>query len=179
MEQQSSRAGRSPLCVLMIIGLLGGASPGQTQQSGDTSSLNALARQMAERGIRRCAGRVDQVTGFLGFGTGAKALVMLPSGEPDRRLIPLSMEAADEQVGTTYISATFAPNQANGCGATYDAVAYWPRDCERVGREAFAELEPMGRLRESVAVLDGGKHMKVYLMPAGQGCVSIKKEVIQ
>ncbi len=154
------------------------SSPLAAQASGTEGELNALASQMARSGIRECAGRVDQVTDFLGFGSGMKALVMMPPDEPDRRVIPLSMEAADPRVGSTYIGATFAPNQANGCGATYDAVAYWPDSCESVRGDAFADLEPLGRLRERIAVLDGGESLKVFLMPAGEGCVSIKKEVV-
>lgn len=154
------------------------SSPLVAQQEGSEGELNALASQMAESGVRDCAGRVDQVTDFLGFGTGVKALVMMPPDEPNRRVIPVAMEAADPRVGATYISASFAPNQANGCGATYDAVAYWPDGCESVRQDAFADLETLGRLRERIAVLDGGENLKVFLMEAGEGCVSIKKEVV-
>jgi hypothetical protein len=33
-------------------------------------------------------------------------------------------------------------------------------------------------LKKDIAVLDGGASTKVFLMPAGSGCLSIKKEVV-
>jgi hypothetical protein len=33
-------------------------------------------------------------------------------------------------------------------------------------------------LKKDITVLDGGAATKVLLMPAGSGCVSIKKEIV-
>lgn len=82
------------------------------------------------------------------------------------------------ETGSAYVSAHFAPNQANGCGAAYDAVAYWPQKCEAVAGKRFATLKKVGQLKKDIAILDGGPALKVFLMPAGTGCVSIKKEVV-
>ena len=76
------------------------------------------------------------------------------------------------------ISATFAPNQANGCGASYDAIVYWAQACEVVAARQFNGLKKIGTLRKSIAVLDGGVATKVFLMPASKGCISIKKEIV-
>ncbi len=70
------------------------------------------------------------------------------------------------------------PNQANGCGAAYDAVVYWPLKCDAVAAKQFASLKKVGQLKKDISVLDGGVATKVFLMPAGSGCVSIKKEVV-
>ena len=80
--------------------------------------------------------------------------------------------------GVAYISASFAPNQANGCGATYDAVVYWPEKCEAVAGKQFAVFKKIGVLKSEITVLDGGPTTKVFLMQAGSGCLSIKKEVV-
>lgn len=76
------------------------------------------------------------------------------------------------------MSANFAPNQANGCGASYDVVVYWPQSCDRVAAEHFPALHKSGVIKKEITILDGGETMTISLMPSGQGCVSIKKEVI-
>lgn len=87
------------------------------------------------------------------------------------------MEVATEQ-GSAYVSATFAPNQANGCGAAYDAVVYWPLACDALASKQFSSLKKIGMLKKAITVLDGGVATKVFLMPAGTGCVAIKKEIV-
>ncbi len=102
---------------------------------------------------------------------------MMPPNAPDQRLIPVAMEIQTES-GSAYVSAQFAPNQANGCGAAYDAVVYWPQKCDAVAGKQFAALKKVGQMKKDITVLDGGIATKVFLMPAGSGCVSIKKEVV-
>ena len=54
----------------------------------------------------------------------------------DQILLPLVIEVPIGPA-SAFITATFAPNQANGCGATYDAVVYWPQACETVVTSQF------------------------------------------
>ncbi len=142
-----------------------------------TSPTNAVTQAAVQQGVLSCAGRINQVSNFLGYTPQAGALLMTPPAQPDQRLIPLVMEIPTAS-GTAYVSASFAPNQANGCGATYDAVMYWPQKCDVVASKQFATLKKMGQLKKEVTVLDGGSGTKIFLMPAGSGCVSIKKEVV-
>ena len=138
---------------------------------------NAVTQAAVQKGVLACAGRIEQVSNFLGFSPQAGALLMAPPSQPDQRLVPLVMEVP-AGAGNAYASASFAPNQANGCGATYDAVVYWTDTCDAVAGRQFAGLKRLGQLKKDVAVLDGGPATKVFLMPAGSGCVSIKKEVV-
>jgi len=48
----------------------------------------------------------------------------------------------------------------------------------RVGTQQFAGLKRAGQMKTNITLLDGGPATKVILMPAGSGCVSIKKEVV-
>jgi hypothetical protein len=104
-------------------------------------------------------------------------LLMTVHPERDEQLVPLLMELETDN-GPTFISSSFAPHQINGCGATYDAVSYWPETCEVVAKKRFSLFEPVGKLHKAVLILNGGSATKVFLMPAGTGCVSIKKEVV-
>lgn len=152
----------------------------QTSQPPTTlqnAPANAITQTAVQQGVLNCAQRINQVTTFLGYTPQAGALLMTPPTQPDQRLVPLAMELPTD-AGTAYVVASFAPNQANGCGATYDAVAYWPQKCDTVAGKQFPEYKKLGQLKKDVTVLDGGQATKVFLMPAGSGCVSIKKEVV-
>lgn len=153
------------------------AVPQPAPAAADPGGVNAIARVAAQQGVLACASRINLVTNFLGFNAQAAAMLMVPPSQVDQRLLPLIMETATES-GPAYVSATFAPNQGNGCGATYDAVVYWPLACEAVATKQFATLKNVGPLKKGITLLDGGVALKVFLMPAGSGCVSIKKEMV-
>jgi len=143
----------------------------------NAGGANAITQAAVQKGVMNCVSRINQVSNFLGYSPQAGAVLMLPPNQTDQRLVPLAMEVPTD-TGSAYVSATFAPNQANGCGAAYDAVVYWPQSCDEVASKQFATLKKVGPLRQNITMLDGGLATKVFLMPAGSGCVSIKKEVV-
>lgn len=170
--------------LLLLMALSGLAS---AQQSPDAKSNeppaqkspapNALTQAAVQQGILNCAFRINQLTQLLGFNDQSGALLLTPPNAPDQRVVPLAMEiplGAD----SAYVSMQFAPNQANGCGASYDAVVYWPKACDEVARQQFAGMRNLGVLKKNITALDGGLATKVFLMAAGSGCLSIKKEVV-
>ena len=142
-----------------------------------SEQVNAVTQAAIKQGVQFCAARINQVTNFLGYKPQSGVLLMVPPGQPDQRLLPIAMEVAAGP-RTAYVSANFAPNQANGCGASYDAVFYSPLKCDAVQAKRYASLKKVGMLGKDIVVLDGGVATKVFLMPAGSGCVSIKKEVV-
>jgi hypothetical protein len=141
------------------------------------SGVNGITQAAVQRGVLNCAARINQVTNFLGFDDNAGALLLLPPTQPDQRVLAISMELPGEK-GSVLATADFAPNQANGCGAAYDAVTWWQDKCATVAEKQFGAFKKIGILKKSVTVLDGGIATKVFLMPAGSGCVSVKKEVV-
>lgn len=154
------------------------ARPAPAAATPAPSAVNAITQAAVSKGVLACAGRVNQVTDFLTGGKPAGVFLFLPPAQPDQRLLSVSVEAGAIDP-PAYVSASFAPNQANGCGAVYEAVAYWPQACDKVAAGQFAELKRGPVLRKSIQVLEGaGPGSRVFLMPAGAGCVSIKKEVV-
>jgi hypothetical protein len=153
------------------------ATPAAAAAPINSNGANAVTQAAVQQGALTCASRINQVSNFLGFSPQAGAVLMMPPSQPDQRLIPLAMEVPNEG-NSAYVSVTFAPNQANGCGAAYDAVIYWPLKCDAVAAKQFASLKRAGQMKTSITVLDGGPATKIFLMPAGSGCVSIKKEVV-
>ena len=142
-----------------------------------TAASNSLSQALGHWGIKNCNERVNQLSGFVGYNKSSAALALLPPSQVNQRMLPVAMEIPTEN-GAAYVSASFAPNQANNCGATYDAVVYWEQGCADIAENQFKAFKNIGALGKALTVLDGGIATKVFLMPAGSGCVSIKKEVV-
>jgi hypothetical protein len=156
------------------------SAPAQKPVQVVNPSVNAVTQAAVNAGALSCASRINQVINFLATGNqGIGARLYMPAVEPDRKLISVSLEVQNENIPSAYASASFAPNQANGCGAVYEAVMYWNMKCDNVAVKQFAGLKQIGAMRKEITMLDGGPDLKVFLMPAGSGCISIKKEVVQ
>lgn len=162
-----------------------GSTVSQAIASAVPSSAGAHSRPhpvtlaAAQQGVLACSARINQVANFLGVDEKSSAMLILAPAQQDQRFASVVLEMPSPSTGSSaYVSAMFAPNQANGCGAGYESVAYWPKSCNEVGRQNFSSLKTLGRLKTDITVLDGGSQLKVFLLPAGTGCVSIKKEVI-
>jgi hypothetical protein len=154
------------------------AQPTAPATSATTAKpLNAIASAAATQGVKSCLGRIDQVTSFIGTNATVGAFLFNAPENADKHVYSASMEV---QVADTlgYASATFAPVGGGGCGAVYDAVTYWPNDCGRTAQTTFAHLKPAGIVKSQIQILEGGPALRVFLMPAGTGCVAIKKEVV-
>lgn len=179
MNSTKKKTSTYPLAKAWVLWMCVGISISYAQSPGApaVAQPNAVQRAAEKSGITNCAGRMGQVSNFIGFGPQAGALLMLAPKQPDQNLAPLLMEVPTEG-GAAYVSASFAPNQANACVATYDAVMFWHQPCDTVVVKQFSQLKKVGVLKKDITVLDGGAALKVFLMTAGQGCVSIKKENI-
>lgn len=173
----------SRICMLVLFCLSGVfASSAEKQETAqyNGAAVNPATKAAVNGGALSCAGRINQVINFLSDGSqGVGAQVVIPSVDPDRKLLSISLEIQNENMPAAYAGTCFAPNQANGCGAMYETVVYWNKICDDVAAKQFAGLKRVGAMRKEIAVLDGGADLKVFLMPAGSGCVSIKKEVIR
>jgi hypothetical protein len=140
---------------------------------------NAMTRAVVQRGVLSCAARVEQVTRFLGFGAQAGAHFMPPPQPADQRLFSLQMELPAGAAGNSFVDMSFAPQQANGCGATYQTVSFWPQTCDALAQLQFANVSKGQVLQRDVTVLNLGSMTKVFLMSAGPtGCILIKKEIV-
>lgn len=157
------------------------AKPQQPTQAASQPSQSHPVTQAAVRsGVLACAGRIDQVANFLTAGSQSGAFLFVPNGQQDRQVFSTSMEIASPNAPLAYASASFAPNQANGCGALYETVVFWPASCEEVAAKQYASLKAGAKLGKRTTVLVLGPSSRVFLMPAAdRGCISIKKEIVQ
>lgn len=140
--------------------------------------LNPVAQAAQKAGVVDCLERVNQVANFLTTGDAQSgATLSIPPQDANERMVSAAFEIQTPQV-LSYASADFAP-LASGCGGTYEAVVYWKNACDAVASKAFAQFKRIGPIKNSILALQGSStQLRVFLMPAGQGCVSIKKEIV-
>lgn len=143
----------------------------------NTGPLNSVAQAAQKAGVVDCLGRINQVSNFLVAGAQESgASLMIPAQAPNERVASMAFEIKSPQV-LSYASADFAP-LSTGCGGTYEAVTHWQNNCKDVATKGYAQLKFIGVIQSSILVLEGGAQLRVFLMPAGTGCVAIKKEVV-
>jgi hypothetical protein len=160
-------------------GSQGASAPAPASQAEQTSlTAERITEAAVKAGVQSCAGRVDQVTNFLTANSRAGAVIFEPSSNPNNSLASISLGLAMKGGRIAYASESFAPNQANGCGSVYETMVYWEADCGDVAKKQFSSLKKYGVLVNSIIVLEGSAGLKVFLMPAGKGCMAIKKEVL-
>ena len=88
----------------------------------------------------------------------------------------ISSEIASGKV-LTYAGASFAP-RADGCSAVYEQVSHWQNTCEEVFAAQYPGFKPMGVLQQQIKVFYNNPATRVMMVPAGAGCVVIKKEIV-
>jgi hypothetical protein len=144
------------------------------------SAVHPITEVAVKAGILSCASRINQVSNFLTTdkqGTGI--YLFIPPSIPDQSIFSVSMEVLGSNASTAYASESFAPNQAGGCGALYEEVIYLPMSCNDAAKKYFSGMKRERELLKNITVLVGSPTVRVFLMPAGSGCVVIKKEVIR
>ena len=136
-----------------------------------------VTQAFTQRGANKCAERVGQFAQFLTNGAQVGGQVFVAPEDADRRLASASLEIQAGQA-MAYAGLTFSPDSgANRCGGIYELVSYWPKTCEEVATKDYVTFKRTVPLRQTIIALDGGPTVRVFLMPAGAGCVSIKKEM--
>lgn len=157
------------------------SSPSQqgSQQPADNTNpiaINAITGVAAKSGVVKCLSRVNQVTNFVTANSESGAYLFVHQGQPDNTFISSSLEVQNGKI-LTYASASFAPI-GDRCGSVYETFTWWPDSCEIVGSKGFAKLKKVGVVQRHIQILEGAGTMRIFLVPAGTGCISIKKEVI-
>ncbi len=140
-------------------------------------TANNITQAAFNSGVRTCAGRINQITNFLSAGMNTGYMLLISKTNPDQQMTSVSMEIPVSN-NTAYASVSVAPGQSNYCGGMYETVVYWPQNCAAVEAQNFGSLKKGKMLSKNISVRDGGD-VKVFLMPAGAGCVSIKKEMVR
>jgi hypothetical protein len=145
-------------------------------QAPTARPITAVTSAMTNAGVVFCQQRIQQVSDFLAGNASSSAALMIPPNHINDRLVSASMEVS---TGSTvfYASMDFSPLVAYGCDASFETVSYWQNSCDLVAKTQFVGAKNNGILGKFITVLTAGSHLQVFLMPAGNGCVAIKKQI--
>jgi hypothetical protein len=126
--------------------------------------------------LTTCAASVQQAMTFLFEGTHARFIAQPLGSDSDRWPAVFVVESQPPTGGHTHLSTLMiAPN----CSGMYEQVVYWSDPCDVVKSSVFAKFTGDQVLLKDVRVSSSGPALNVYLMPAGPGCVSVKKELFR
>lgn len=144
----------------------------------DGNAEKQLSQAAQSLGVRTCKPMLDKVNRYLIGDNASWGMLYASPDNPNTRILSSAIAIETLQGSTTYVSASYAPNGDMACGVAYEAVTYWNESCADVSSKVLKDLRPIGTLGNKVAMLDGGPAMRMFLMPAGTGCVQIKKEIV-
>ena len=173
---------KNQLCYLVIGVLLSTSTCTLAQAPAprpneNVAAGNVITSAAKKLGVIRCASRVEQHERFFSQQSNpVSALSFVAPRDANNRLFSLSSEIV-EQNDSVYVSSTYAPS-GNECAATYDLVKYWPNSCAEVASKVYFQFGNPTTLARNITALGRDPSVKVFLMPAGEGCVSIKKEIV-
>jgi len=137
-------------------------------------SVNPVTQAAVKLGIFSNLKRINQVTTFLTANAKSGVLISPAKNQPDQHIFSTSFEILPPDNSTIYATASFFPNN----DAVYDTVQYLDKTPEELEKTVFKHLKHRSVLKKNIVVLDGGA-VKVFLMPAGKGCLVIKKEIVR
>jgi hypothetical protein len=174
-----NRTQLSPLFLALLAVNLAMPASAQTQgQAAPATATTPYAIGAQRIGVSKCIGRINQITSFVtGANPNSGTVLNSPNSEVNQRIVSAVLEVEDKGI-TSFVSSSFAPGVgAADCSGTYDSVTYWNAPCAQVA-VSFGAFKPTRPLFKNIQSLENGPQAKVFLMPAGAGCVSIKKEML-
>jgi hypothetical protein len=152
----------------------------QPQSSAAQIPANEITQAAAKAGVVTCLSRVNQITNFVGANTQNGALLMLAPDKVDKKPFSIAMEVKNPANSSlSYVTTNFSPASDGSCSGSYESVNVWTNSCDEVATKVFAGFKSSGRpISQQIKVLENGPSTHVFFMPAGAGCIVIKREVL-
>ncbi len=146
------------------------------------SPIQRLNAALAQIRMTTCAPVFQQAGAFI-FESGEANFTVQPLG-PDANRWPTVVTIESSHLSQTpgrgaqtrVTTLVIAP--AGTCSGMYTQVIYWAEACSALKTRVFTGFTPDKPLLARVMVSEANPGLQLYLMPAGTGCVSIKKELI-
>lgn len=143
------------------------------------TSVHPVTQAFIKQGGSVCASRVNQISNFLTANTQTGAYLHFAPDQQDQHIFSESLEVIAGSNPSAFVSSSFAPTPNGGCEAVYDTVQFTQEACADVATKRFNFKGALAVLKKDIIMLNVGT-VRFFLIPAGSnGCVVIKKEVIQ
>lgn len=145
-----------------------------------TVPLNAITQAAFKAGVATCQARINQITNFVTGTAQHGALLFNSPTLPDKKQFSVSLEVNNQNSNIpSYVTTSFSPQADGNCSGSYEAVTYWVSPCADVAKNVFSVFKPSPRaLHQQILVLGDSPTVRVFLIPAATGCISIKKEML-
>lgn len=142
--------------------------------TADAVAQNQVVEQAQKAGVKRCLPAVAAISNYL-IGADPHGVDSFRTRKPDEQPFSATIER-DTADGVALSSVTVTPLQDGDCALSYDQINWYNSSCLVVAKELYPQHQYRGVLSKKVILLEGAA--SVYLLPAGDGCLVLKKEVI-
>ena len=177
MFEYGRRVGGLALALnLIAASAMAAAPPGAPTTQVKQPAPARLAAALSRAGIKRCAPIVQRVAEFLWENGDAGFQLKLLGADADTSSVVVTLESNHPTLGTTrYATILVAPKET--CSGYYEQTIFWAAACPVVKQSNFANFPNTAPLLRNIQASAASPTVSLYLMPAGAGCVSIKKEI--
>ncbi len=141
---------------------------------------NAIGQQAQTWGVSQCLGGVSYLSGFLTAGMNANWLLTRGTGNADEELFAATIVGEETSSGLRGISNLYAaPVWGGGCDTAYESTIYIAAQCRQARDAVFPTFTTPLELGSTVvdAFTTESGTGRLFLMPAGPGCVAVKSEI--
>ncbi|HEY0663811.1 MAG TPA: hypothetical protein VGD18_04310 [Thiobacillaceae bacterium] len=135
------------------------------------------AAQAARAGVRSCLRAIESMESWLTRGQTGNALAFWDGAASDRNLFS-ALIALENPSGNSLADLNVVPSSDGQCVVEYTQTGYVARSCA----EYLASLGPAARFVRDLngkTALVQGQGVQIYLSPAGQGCLWMRKQIVK
>lgn len=141
-----------------------------------TQAENTIpAKQAKQNGITTCLPAVEKMSNFIADGNHGASSVW-NSKVPDESAFSTVIERSYSD-GSILTSLTVARTKSDHCYSEYEKIIYFDENCIATVQKNYKEAEYKGEVNKNVTFLSQNG-VDIFLMPAGNGCVVMRKEII-
>lgn len=137
---------------------------------------NIVVKQAEKAGVKKCLPAIKSLSAFIIKNGDAGANSSWNSKNPDNNVFSSSIERTFSD-GVMFTDLTVSPVTSGACSAIYNMIYYESKSCMAVAKDKYEKAKYKGELNKSITFLDDND-VDTYLMPAGAGCIVIRKESV-
>lgn len=129
-------------------------------------------------GITTCSRQIASMSDYLTAGTVFAANATSDRRNPDRAIFSTALATRSRANGAISWSNMTVVPVSGGCNSAYETVAYFKGTCTAVRNAQFADFGTRVEFGDAVELYVNKGGAALYLMPAGEGCVTIRNQII-
>ena len=143
--------------------------------SGAFAEDTIPTKQAKANGIKTCISAVEKMSNFIADGNHGASSVW-NSKVPDESAFSSVIERTYSD-GSILTSLTVARTKSEHCYAEYEKVIYFTDNCMATVQKNYKDAEYKGEVNKNVTWLSK-RGVDTFLIPAGNGCVVVRKEIL-